>query len=84
MDAMQHNIKIAHMYRNSRRNCIIINCILGKQYCVLLLSLILYTSLYVQKKNFFDAIIPRARVIIDNDFGGGPDGLFQSAIFTVN
>ena len=26
-----------------------------------------------------DPILPRARVIIDNDFGGDPDGLFQLA-----
>lgn len=31
------------------------------------------------EKNFESVISPRCRVIIDNDFGGDPDGLFQLA-----
>lgn len=52
---------------------------MSKHHCVLLLSLFLSTYTYAQKANFFDSIIPRSRVIIDNDFGGDPDGLFQLA-----
>jgi hypothetical protein len=39
------------------------------------------TNIFAQKNNtrvFPDSVVkPRMRVIIDNDFGGDPDGLFE-------
>lgn len=34
---------------------------------------------FAQMESFSTVVAPRARVIIDNDFGGDPDGLFQLA-----
>ena len=47
--------------------------------CFLLINLFVGFSASVQKKSVLAevAIEPRIRVIVDNDFGGDPDGLFQ-------
>jgi purine nucleosidase len=46
-----------------------------------IMSLLCITAGSVYAQNIFDTAIvkPRYRVIIDNDFGGDPDGLFQLA-----
>lgn len=48
--------------------------------CLLIVGLNIVTA-NAQENNFFDTSIvkPRLRVIIDNDFSGDPDGLFQLA-----
>lgn len=52
-----------------------------KLFSILLLIVITYTTSIAQKNNakiFADSIVqPRMRIIIDNDFGGDPDGLFE-------
>ena len=49
-----------------------------KLVCSLVLSLIA-CSTFAQKIIGSETVTPRMRVIIDNDFGGDPDGLFQLA-----
>src|SRR4249919_3368304 len=48
---------------------------------IVLLVVIICTTAFAQKNNaqiFSDSLVkPRMRVIIDNDFGGDPDGLFE-------
>ncbi|WP_281299261.1 nucleoside hydrolase [Flavobacterium limnophilum] len=48
-----------------------------------LIGLILLQGFYIYSQNnseyFSETVKPRIRVIIDNDFGGDPDGLFQLA-----
>lgn len=48
--------------------------------CLFLVGLNIITA-NAQEKNIFDTSVvkPRLRVIIDNDFSGDPDGLFQLA-----
>lgn len=48
---------------------------MNKGFGLLLLSLM--TAITVNAQDV--TIVPRARVIVDNDFGGDPDGLFQLA-----
>lgn len=52
-----------------------------RSFKVILLSLSLFSALSAaaQKESFFKNgnVKPRMRVIVDNDFGGDPDGLFQ-------
>ena len=47
--------------------------------CFLLINLCVGFSASVQKKSVLAEVTiePRIRVIVDNDFGGDPDGLFQ-------
>lgn len=51
-----------------------------RKACLLLIALNILTA-NAQQKNLFDTatVKPRLRVIIDNDFSGDPDGLFQLA-----
>ncbi|MEL1240483.1 nucleoside hydrolase [Flavobacterium flavipallidum] len=51
------------------------------KYLILLNIFLLTSSLYSQNnsKYYDETVKPRIRVIIDNDFGGDPDGLFQLA-----
>src|ERR1035437_2633050 len=49
---------------------------------ILIIGLILLQGLTISAQNnlvYKDTVEPRIRVIIDNDFGGDPDGLFQLA-----
>lgn len=46
---------------------------------LLMLLLIVPSTLFSQNVTNNNAVIPRMRVIVDNDFSGDPDGLFQLA-----
>jgi purine nucleosidase len=53
---------------------------LQKQNCfVILACLVIPFFCFAEQKTDSNIITPRMRVIVDNDFGGDPDGLFQLA-----
>src|SRR4029077_9697316 len=55
------------------------NCLLKKICFVSLVCLIIHPFSFAGEKTDSNIITPRMRVIVDNDFGGDPDGLFQLA-----
>ncbi|MGN6616147.1 MAG: nucleoside hydrolase [Ilyomonas sp.] len=71
---------INNFNENKMLYCYLIKLTMSCKITTLLLMLVINTSVVnAQLPNIFDTTIlkPRYRVIIDNDFGGDPDGLFQ-------
>ena len=55
------------------------NCLLKKICFIILACLVIQPFCFGRGKIDSNIITPRMRVIVDNDFGGDPDGLFQLA-----
>ena len=55
------------------------SCLLKKICFVSLACLLIQSFGFAGEKKDTSIITPRMRVIVDNDFGGDPDGLFQLA-----
>src|SRR6187402_3137075 len=55
------------------------NCLLKKTCFIIFACLLIHPFSFGREKTDSNIITPRMRVIIDNDFGGDPDGLFQLA-----
>jgi inosine-uridine nucleoside N-ribohydrolase len=53
------------------------NCLLKKICFISLACLLFHSFCFAIEKADTNIITPRMRVIVDNDFGGDPDGLFQ-------
>jgi len=55
------------------------NCLFKKICFVILACSLIHPFCFAGEKKDTSIITPRMRVIVDNDFGGDPDGLFQLA-----
>jgi purine nucleosidase len=72
MPAKKRGVTVSQFKNNTPMKILFVNLFLGFQ-------LLAGFDVLAQKNSLFpeDAVRPRMRVMIDNDFGGDPDGLFQ-------